>query len=64
MVIARGVRTVEIWYLDPDDAKQQLVIEEGKGRYEIADGVLRVYLADRTLIVPVPRVVLVDERLG
>ncbi len=64
MVIARGIRTVEIWYLDPDDAKQQVVIEEGRGRYEIADGVLRVYLPDRTLIVPVPRVVLVDERLG
>lgn len=63
MVVARGTRKVDIWYLDPQDARQRVVIEGNEGSYEIAEGVVRVYRGDRTLIVPLSRVVLIDERL-
>ncbi len=63
MVVARGTRKVDIWYLDPNDTKQQVFINGSEGSYELADGVLRVYLGDRTLIVPLARVILIDDRL-
>ena len=63
MVVARGTRKVDIWYLDPQDTKQQVFIDDGQGRYEIAESVLHVYLADRTLVIPIARVILIDDRL-
>ena len=49
--------------LDPQDTKQQVFIDDGQGRYEIAESVLHVYLADRTLVIPIARVILIDDRL-
>ncbi len=63
MVVARGTRRVDIWYLDPQDAKQQVFINGDQGSYEVTGEVLRVYLGDRTLIVPLARVILIDDRL-
>jgi len=63
MVIARGTRKVDIWYLDPNDTKAHVVIEGEQGSYEMADGVVRVYVGDRTLIVPLTRLIMIDEHL-
>ncbi len=63
MVVARGARKIDIWYLDQQDTKQQVFIDDGQGRYEIGGGVLRVYLGDRTLVIPIARVILIDDRL-
>ncbi len=63
MAIARGTRKVDIWYLDPQDQKQQIVIDGAQGSYEVAEGVLRIYLGDRNLVVPLSRVVLIDEHI-
>lgn len=63
MVVARGTRKIEISYLDPNDTKQQVIIEGDQGRYEVGEGVLRVYLGDRTLVVPLSRMIMIDDRL-
>jgi hypothetical protein len=63
MVVARGIRKIEIWYMDADDTKQHVAIEGDEGGYEIAAPVARIYRGDRTIIVPLSRLIMVDDRL-
>lgn len=62
MVVSRGVRKIEFWYLDPQDAKQEIVIEGDNGEYEVTGGVVRIMRGDRTIIVPLSRLIMIDDR--
>jgi len=49
--------------MDADDTKQHVAIEGDEGGYEIAAPVARIYRGDRTIIVPLSRLIMVDDRL-
>ena len=63
MVVARGIKKTQIWYLDADDAKQHVSLEGDEGGYEIVAPVVRIYQGDRTIIVPLSRLIMIDDRL-